>query len=169
MFLWRTDENYSSIIIKYPLYLFHWRYHPVARQANLCLWAFCMTNFNCACPAIQRGQGSGFLSEGSSWLTACMSEQWRFWRDCADAQADETARMRSLAWTIAARTDDKYQIRLMQPTLTEVIFFASFLNCHDKCALQIFIYSACFYNCNFHEVIILYFFVKIQVLLVLCL
>ena len=25
-----------------------------------------MTNFNCACPAIQRGQGSGLLSEGSS-------------------------------------------------------------------------------------------------------
>ena len=25
-----------------------------------------MTNFNCACSAIQRGQGSGFLSEGSS-------------------------------------------------------------------------------------------------------
>ena len=25
-----------------------------------------MTNFNCACPDIQRGQGSGFLSEGSS-------------------------------------------------------------------------------------------------------
>ena len=25
-----------------------------------------MTNFNCACPAIQRGQGSAFLSEGSS-------------------------------------------------------------------------------------------------------
>ena len=43
-----------------------------------------MTNFNCACPAIQRGQGSGFLSEGSSWFTACMSEQRRFWRDCAD-------------------------------------------------------------------------------------
>ena len=46
-----------------------------------------MTNFNCACPAIQRGQRSGFLSEGSSWLTACMSEQRRFWRDCADSQA----------------------------------------------------------------------------------
>ena len=40
-----------------------------------------MTNFNCACPAIKRGQGSGFLSGGSSWLTACMSEQRRFWRD----------------------------------------------------------------------------------------
>ena len=46
-----------------------------------------MTNFNCACPAIQRGQGFGFLFEGSSWLIAYMSEQWRFWRDCADAQA----------------------------------------------------------------------------------
>ena len=46
-----------------------------------------MTNFNCACPAIQKGQGSGFLSEGSSWLTAYISEQRRFWRDWADAQA----------------------------------------------------------------------------------
>ena len=46
-----------------------------------------MTNYNCACPAIQRCQGSGFLSEGSSWLTAYMSEQRRFWRDCTDAQA----------------------------------------------------------------------------------
>ena len=60
-----------------------------------------MTNFNCACPSIQRGQGSGFLSEGSSWLTACTSEQQRFWRDCA-----------GLAWTFAARIGDKYQIRL---------------------------------------------------------
>ena len=66
-----------------------------------------MTNFNCACPAIQRGQGSGFLSEGSSWYTAYMSEQRRFWRDCA---------MRRLAWTFAARIGDKYQIRLTRST-----------------------------------------------------
>ena len=46
-----------------------------------------MINFNCARPAIQRGQWSGFLSEGSSLLTACMSEQQRFWPDCVDAQA----------------------------------------------------------------------------------
>ena len=46
-----------------------------------------MINFNCACAAIQRGQGSAFLSKGSSSLTACMSEQRRFWPDCADAQA----------------------------------------------------------------------------------
>ena len=46
-----------------------------------------MTNFNCVCPAIQRGQGSGFLSEGSYCLTAWVSEQRRFWPDCADAQA----------------------------------------------------------------------------------
>ena len=45
-----------------------------------------MTNFNCVGPAVQRSQGSGFLSEGSSWLTARMSEQRRFWWDCADAQ-----------------------------------------------------------------------------------
>ena len=47
-----------------------------------------MTNFNCACPAIQRGQGSGFLSGGSSGLTACMSEQ---------EGSGETAQMRRLA------------------------------------------------------------------------
>ena len=66
----------------------------VCMMENVCLSPFkricvfehsVMTNFNC--PAIQRGQGSGFLSEGSSWLTACMSEQRRFWRDCANAQA----------------------------------------------------------------------------------
>ena len=82
-------------------------YEP--RQANLCLRASVMTNFNCACPAIQRGQGYGFLSEGSSWFTVCMSEQRRFWRDCADAQAARTHR---LAWTFTARIGDKYQIRL---------------------------------------------------------
>ena len=66
-------------------------------------------NFNCACPAIQKGQGSGFLSEGSSsWLPACMSEQRRFWWDCADAQA---------RLTFAARIGDKHQIRLTQPLL----------------------------------------------------
>ena len=65
-----------------------------------------MTNFNCACLAIQRDQGSGFLSEGSSWHTACMGEQRR---------SGETARMRSLAWTFAARIGDKYQIRLTRP------------------------------------------------------
>ena len=61
-----------------------------------------MTNFNCACSAIQRGQGSGFLSEDSSWFTACMSEQRRFWRACASAQSR----------CFAARIGDKYQIRL---------------------------------------------------------
>ena len=65
-----------------------------AKKANLgCVKRICvfehsvMTNFSCACPAIQRGQGSGFLSEGSSWFTASMIEQRRFWRDCAHAQA----------------------------------------------------------------------------------
>ena len=51
-----------------------------------------MTNFNYACPVIQRGQGSGFLSEGSFLLTACMN---------------------------AARIGDKYQIRLTRPMCTK--------------------------------------------------
>ena len=72
----------------------------MSRVKRICVFEHSvMTNFNCACPAIQRGQGSGFLSEGSSWLTACMSEQRRFWRD----------------WTFAARIGDKYQIRLARP------------------------------------------------------
>ena len=63
-------------------------FHYMSPVKRICVFEHSvMTNFNCACPAIQRGQGSGFLSEGSSWLTACMSEQRRFWRDCADAQA----------------------------------------------------------------------------------
>ena len=36
-----------------------------------------MTNFNCACPDIQRGHGSGFLSEGSSWLTAGIGDKYQ--------------------------------------------------------------------------------------------
>ena len=64
------------------------KYHYTSPVKRICVFEHSvMTNFNCACPAIQRGQRSGFLSEGSSWLTACMSEQQRFWRDCADAQA----------------------------------------------------------------------------------
>ena len=62
--------------------------HYLSPVKRICVFEHSvMTNFNCACPAIQRGQGFGFLSEGSSSLTACMSEQRRFWRDCADAQA----------------------------------------------------------------------------------
>ena len=75
-------ELYLSHIMRKPV-LYHMS--PVKR---ICVFEHSvMTNFNCACPAIQRGQGSGFLSEGSSWLNACMSEQRRLWRDCADAQA----------------------------------------------------------------------------------
>ena len=41
--------------------------HYLWRVKRICVFEHsAMTNFNCACPAIQRGQGSGFLSEGSS-------------------------------------------------------------------------------------------------------
>ena len=77
----KRDLLLSTVLVS--IHFFH--LSPVRR---ICVFELSvMTSFNCACPAIQRGQGSGFLSEGSSWLTACMSEQRRFWRDCADAQA----------------------------------------------------------------------------------
>ena len=77
--------SHISGLIECLLLLVSWHMSPVKR---ICVFEHSfMTNFNCACSAIQRGQGSGFLSEGSSWLTACTSEQRRFWRDCADAQA----------------------------------------------------------------------------------
>ena len=60
--------------------------HHLSAVKRFCVFEHSvMTNFSCACPAIQNGQGSGFLSENSSWLTAYMSEQRRFWRDCTDA------------------------------------------------------------------------------------
>ena len=75
-------KHISQMVISLPV-----RLH-LSRVKRICVFEHSvMTNFNCACPAIQRGQGSGFLSEGSNWLTACMSEQRRFWRDYADAQA----------------------------------------------------------------------------------
>ena len=77
----------NGINLMYKCYFYHIFYH-LGPDKRICVFdVSIMTSFNCACPAIQRGQGSGFLSEGSSWLTACMSEQRRFWRDCADAQA----------------------------------------------------------------------------------
>ena len=79
---------------------FHSVQHNMSPVKQICVFQHSViTNFNCACPAIQRGQGSGFLSEGSSRLTACMSEQRRFWRD------------------FAARISDKYQIRLTRSIL----------------------------------------------------
>ena len=41
--------------------------HPMGPVKRICVFEHSvMTNCNCACPAILRGQGSGFLSEGSS-------------------------------------------------------------------------------------------------------
>ena len=42
-------------------------HHDMSPVKRICLFEHSvMTNFNCAYPAIQRGQGSGFLSVGSS-------------------------------------------------------------------------------------------------------
>ena len=53
-----VQENFSQHLV------FLRQMGPVKR---ICVFEHSvMTNFNCACPAIQRGQGSGFLSESSS-------------------------------------------------------------------------------------------------------
>ena len=64
----KTDfRSFSDLPIAHFLLLFTLAQEYGPRQANLCLRAFLvMKNFNCSCPVIQRGQGSGFLSEGSS-------------------------------------------------------------------------------------------------------
>ena len=62
-----------------------------------------MTNFNCVCPAIQRGQVFCLKVPLDSLLVWASSEG-----------SGETARMRRLAWTFAARIGDKYQICLTQ-------------------------------------------------------
>ena len=69
------------------------------RVKQICVFGHSvMANFNYACPAIQRSQGSGFLSEGSG----------------------ETTRMCRLAWTFAAGIGDKYQIRLTRAHMKTV-------------------------------------------------
>ena len=85
-FLWRCGDYVAQLTLQYTCNCL--KGDHLWRVKRICVFEHSvMTNFNCTCPAIQRGQGSGFLSDGSSWLTACMSEQRRFWRDCANAQA----------------------------------------------------------------------------------
>ena len=89
---WQINQYSVAVLEAFQLHnsvkgKIYWHFHW-SRVKRICVFEHSVTtNFNCACLAIQRGQGTGFLSEGSSWLTACMNEQWRFWRDCADVQA----------------------------------------------------------------------------------
>ena len=45
-----------------------------------------LESFRCACPATQKGQGCGSLSEASSNSLYCVSKQRRLWRNCTDGQ-----------------------------------------------------------------------------------
>ena len=65
-----------------------------------------MTNFNCAWPDIQRGRDLAF----------CLKvplDSLLVW--ASSRGSGETARMRRLAWTFAARISDKYQIHYTRP------------------------------------------------------
>ena len=61
-----THSNYLQVL-KYSLISLIAAGRYMGRDKRICVFEHSvMTNFNCACPAIQRGQGSSFLSEGSS-------------------------------------------------------------------------------------------------------
>ena len=74
------------------------------RQANLCLRAFRHDKFQLRMPSHSEGPGV-WLSVCRFLLPHCLYER-------AAEGSGETARMRRLAWTFAARIGDKYQIRL---------------------------------------------------------
>ena len=100
-------QNMNLIQHRHSQSSLHYNNDNLGRVKRICVFEHSvMTNFNCACPAIQRGQASGFLSEGSSWLTVV----W-----VSNGGSGETARMRRLTWTFAARIGDKYQICLTRP------------------------------------------------------
>ena len=113
---WQVPRDYRSLpdFPALPLFVpsslsllvLTWKYQ-LWRIKRICVFEHSVkTNFNCTCPAIQRGQGSGFLPEGSSWLMLVWA---------SSRGSGETARMRRLIWTFAARIGDKYQIRLTWP------------------------------------------------------
>ena len=75
------------------------------RQANLCLWAFHLTW------QILTAHAQPFRE--ASDLAFCLKvplDSLLVW--ASSGGSGETAQMRRLAWTFAARIDDKYQIRL---------------------------------------------------------
>ena len=62
------EEECFICLVKLRLnYLFKDIAYHLSPVKRICVFEHSvMINFNCACPAIQRGKGSGFLSEGSS-------------------------------------------------------------------------------------------------------
>ena len=52
MFLWRTDKNYPSIIIKYPPYLFFWNNDLSIKHSTQLITVLYLNNFLHAAPII---------------------------------------------------------------------------------------------------------------------
>ena len=80
------------------------RFYRMSRVKRICVFEHSvMTNFNCACPAIQRARDLAFcLKVPLDYLLIWASSEG----------SGETARMHRLAWTFVARIGYKYQIRL---------------------------------------------------------
>ena len=113
MFLWRTDKNYPSIIIKYPLYLFFCSrlqviaqadrqsfdpfLHDMACIANKRKMSRLVTKPTMACApskgSYRPGHPPSLIRMKKAWvLSYPLSAQWRLWLDWAVAQADLSLR-----------------------------------------------------------------------------
>ena len=102
---WRYDMlTFQNIENSYCLIYIQKQY--IDRVKRICVFEHSvMTDFNCPCPAIQRGQGSFCLKVPLDSLLLWASS----------GGSGKTARMRRLVWTFAARKGDNYQIRLTRP------------------------------------------------------
>ena len=123
-------------------------YEP--RQANLCLRAFRHDKIQRNCRITIWAPSSEFVSSSiPSWqISTAHAQPFRGARDlafCLKVPLDsllvwassegsgETARMRRLAWTFAARIGDKYQIRLARP----ILFKLQGTNCLYKFSIHL--------------------------------
>ena len=99
-----------------------------------------MTNFNCACSAIQRDLAFCLKVPLDSLLVLASS-----------GGSGETAQMRRFAWTFAARIGDKYQIRLTRPIcLTfyqRYMFIAPFQQVSETVKPTVKVLIDCTYKC----------------------
>ena len=79
MFLWRTDENYPSVIIKYTPYLFHCQ-HQIKLHEKTCLWSCVTSLLSYRVFDLWIWQ----LKVSSKLGSKCQ----KHWSDCKESQAD---------------------------------------------------------------------------------
>ena len=117
-FLWRNKQKYPLIITKYTPYLFHcnvllWKTFLIPNPSIYIIWALSSEFVSSSIPSWQILTAHAQPFRGGRNLAFCLKvppDSLLVW--ASSGGSGETARMRRLAWTFAARIGDKYQIRL---------------------------------------------------------